>query len=322
MDMPATEARATVRGASEASLVDQARRSAAGQLEGLSGPRSASWRILRELALLAGGGRALLMQIAHPAVASAIEQHSTFRADPLGRARRTFDSMYAIHFGDLDQALETAARVRKRHCPVIGVVPGNAASTWAGRRFTARDPALMQWVQATLVDTAITTYEALVEPLGASGREAYYQEAKRTGAVLGVDPARTPKDYPSFQRYIAEMVAGRELAVGDLARGQARVLLGQPPSVALGGFLGRALTGSWLLLDQCPVRATVNGVTQVFTAGLLPAELRASFGMSWGPADEAAFRALRAGMGAVYRRLPPSMRFHPAYRAAMQRTAA
>ena len=35
-------------------------------MEGLAGPGSVSWRVNREAALLLGGGRALLMQVAHP----------------------------------------------------------------------------------------------------------------------------------------------------------------------------------------------------------------------------------------------------------------
>jgi uncharacterized protein (DUF2236 family) len=282
-----------------------------------------SWRILRELALLAGGGRALLMQIAHPAVASAVEAHSSFRKDPLGRARRTFDSMYQIHFGDLDQALEAAARVRKRHCPVHGVVSRDAAPAKAGVRYSARDPELLQWVHATLIDTAIVTYDALVGPLGAEEREAYYQESKLTGLVLGVDTARMPADYPAFQRYVAAMLAGSELSVGDLARAQARALLSQPPSLALGGFLGCAPSPSLsMVLDRGPGRAGVNRLTELLTAGLLPEALRAPFGLSWGPADAVAFPVLREGLGAAYRCLPPCARFHPAYRAALRRTGA
>ncbi len=47
---------------------------------GLFGPGSMAWEIEREMILLAGGGRATLLQLAHPFVAYAIEQHSVTKS--------------------------------------------------------------------------------------------------------------------------------------------------------------------------------------------------------------------------------------------------
>ena len=62
-------------------------------LAGLFGPRSITWKINRESVLLLGGGRALLLQIAHPLVAAGVGAHSDFRTDPLGRLQRTLDAV-------------------------------------------------------------------------------------------------------------------------------------------------------------------------------------------------------------------------------------
>jgi hypothetical protein len=56
---------------------------------GIFGPRSLTWQIDREAAVFLGAGRALLLQLAHPWVAAAIEQHSHAFADPVGRFHRT-----------------------------------------------------------------------------------------------------------------------------------------------------------------------------------------------------------------------------------------
>ena len=63
---------------------------AAGSEAGVFGPNSQIWRIDREAAAFLGAGRALLMQLAHPWVASAIAQHSTALSDPIGRFHGTF----------------------------------------------------------------------------------------------------------------------------------------------------------------------------------------------------------------------------------------
>ena len=53
------------------------------------GPGRMIWTVNRELALLIGAGRALLMQLAHPLVAAGVAAHSRFAEDPLGRLVRT-----------------------------------------------------------------------------------------------------------------------------------------------------------------------------------------------------------------------------------------
>ena len=107
-------------------------------------------RVDGEGVLLLGGGRALLMQLAHPAVAAGVSDHSDFRDDPFVRLRRTLDASYAIVFGEADEAAEVAAAVRAVHATVTG--PG----------YRADDPALLLWVHATLVDTALRIYERLL----------------------------------------------------------------------------------------------------------------------------------------------------------------
>ena len=55
-------------------------------IPGLYGPDSEAWYLNREAMLLLGAGpRALLLQIAHPAVAAGVNDHSDFRADPWRR---------------------------------------------------------------------------------------------------------------------------------------------------------------------------------------------------------------------------------------------
>jgi uncharacterized protein (DUF2236 family) len=46
---------------------------ASGSLSGIFGPQSMTWRINREAAIFLGAGRALLLQLAHPWIAAAIE---------------------------------------------------------------------------------------------------------------------------------------------------------------------------------------------------------------------------------------------------------
>src|SRR5271154_3167971 len=76
--------------------------------EGLFGPGSVTWRISQDALVFLGAGRAALLQLAHPYVAHAIEQHSETRRDPIGRFNRTFLHVYGMIFGDLDAAIASA----------------------------------------------------------------------------------------------------------------------------------------------------------------------------------------------------------------------
>src|SRR5918995_5645821 len=79
------------------------------------GADSISWRISRESVLLLGGGRALILQVAHPGVAAGVAQHSDYRTDPWGRVYRSVDTALRIAFGDAETSLAAAERLRRGH---------------------------------------------------------------------------------------------------------------------------------------------------------------------------------------------------------------
>src|SRR5262245_48911263 len=122
--------------------------------------RNGGWlrRIHSQSALLFGGGRALLLEVAHPLVAAGVAEHSSFRTDPLGRLRRTLDAMHAIAFGDHAAALAAARGVERSHARVRGTLSADAGRYPAGTRYDGRDVDLVIWVWATLVDTALCVY--------------------------------------------------------------------------------------------------------------------------------------------------------------------
>ena len=77
-------------------------------------------RIGAESVLMLGGGRALLMQAAHPLVASGIVEHSDYSADPWKRLGRTLLALYTVVFGTREEADRTGAIVQAVHRPVRG----------------------------------------------------------------------------------------------------------------------------------------------------------------------------------------------------------
>jgi uncharacterized protein (DUF2236 family) len=236
--------------------------------------RDALQRVLGEGVLLAGGGRALLLQVAHPAVAAGVVAHSGYRRDRVGRLLRTLRPMYALAFGTPAQVAAAAAGVRAAHERVVG--PGYRAS----------DPALLAWVLATLIDSALVVHARCLGPLPGPLAERYYQQLCALGGLLGMPRAALPANRAGFARYFATMV--RSLEVGPEAHVIAAELFAPLPG-----------SGPALLLAR------------EVTAALLPAPLRRAYGLPWDPARAAALEAACALSRVLLPRLPVALRRPP-----------
>ncbi len=253
---------------------------------GLFGPESMIWRVNREAAVALAGTCAILMQFAHPKVAAGVRDHSRFKDDPAGRLRRTFDLTLAWVFGSRAQAIEAARIVNRRHDAVQGL------------GYSAKDPALLMWVQATLVYSAIRAYRAFVGPLTETEADQYFQDTKGIGVLLGVPKEMYPATLEQFLAYMQEMMARGEVAVSDDARHLASVVL-QPRFPGVPRF---AFT---------PLRT--------ITAGLLPVRLREQYGLEWGKPQRAVFTVCEKVLPRILRVTPPVVRFLPPARHAYRR---
>jgi uncharacterized protein (DUF2236 family) len=275
----------------EASLAELAR-SVHDPHAGILGPRSVAWQVGGDLAVFLGGGRAALLQLAHPFVAYAVDQHSQTRADVVGRFQRTFRNVFAMVFGELDDALFAARRVHQIHTRIHGTIPIDVGAWRAGTPYHANDADALRWVHATLVDTTILVREKLDGPLPTARRDAYMVEMNRFAALFGIPRALLPNSWADHAAYMADMIP--RLAVAPAAREIAAFLLGrsgtqQPP-------LGR--------------------LVEALTASLLPGDLAAQFRLRRGKLPVG---ALLAALAPVYRRLPSRVVAIPARSAATRR---
>ena len=264
---------------------------------GLYGPGSLSWTVDRELLLFLGGGRAALLQLAHPFVAYAVAEHSRVERDLLGRFRRTFDNVFAMVFGDLDHAVASARRVHAIHQRVSGEINEPVGPYRAGRRYQANDEDALLWVHATLVDSAVQSFELTVRPLSTDEKQRYYAESRRFALLFGIPDSVLPRDWPAFCAYNERM--WRELEVARPAAALAERLL-SPPAIR-----PKALC-DWY---------------RMMTAGLLPERLRGQFGLVFEARERAAFATSIRALKLARRALPPQLRYLPAYHDAMRRIA-
>ena len=273
-------------------------RSTVDPAESLFGPASVTWRVNREAVILLGGGRALLLQIAHPLVAAGVAAHSRFRQRPLERLWRTLDLMLTLVFADGARAIEAVRTIERVHARVRGVLEADAGPFARGTPYDASDPRLLFWVYATLVDTAPLVYERFVRPLTAAERAAYYEESKAGARLFAIPEPLIPPTRERFDAYVDEMVRGDVLAVGAAARDVAASILRPPVPLALapafraGGFLA---------------------------VGLLPPSLRERFGFAWSAGQERALRAIAAAARVGLPLLPGFARLMPHARRAARR---
>lgn len=278
-------------------LIESTRRQTPDARAGLYGPASLYWTIAREGVVLAGGGSAALLQLAHPYVAHAVDQHSATRADMAGRFQRTFTNVFAIVFGDLDHAIGAARRVHAVHSRIEGEITEDVGQFARGHRYAANTEEALLWVHATLVHEALQAYSRLVRPLGASERAEYWQESKRFAHLFGITDRVMPNSYSDFERYFRAMIASDTIAVGTAARELATFLF-TPPRRLL---------------------APLTAINRVVTAGFLPEKVRVGYRLPFGGRERVQFRAAMSTIRAARRALPRQLRYFPAYNEALLR---
>ncbi len=260
-------------------------------------PNGVAWRVQRQSVIVLGGRRALLMQIAHPAVAAAVAEHSDFKQDPFGRLRRTIEPMFTLAFGTVEQAEAAYRQIDSVHARVRSHVrsPAGADVLTGGISYNARDPELLFWVHATLVDTAMLVYRHMAGELDRRDARQFYQESKIVARLFRIPDELIPSGLGEFQRYMREMIERGPVRVSATARELARSIL-YPPVPLVPSF--------------------AFDVINIVTAGLLPAPLREQFGLRWSPARRLLSDAAEAGIWMTLPILPEVLRVVPAARAA------
>jgi uncharacterized protein (DUF2236 family) len=245
-----------------------------------------TWRVAREAVLLLGGGRALLLQVAHPSIAAAVAAHSRYDVDPWGRLLRTLRVVTLITFGDGATSATAARSLWRGHAAIAGTRAD-------GSSYRATEPDLLLWVWATLVQSSLLVYTRFVGDLTPAEIERFYAEQHRFARVCGIPDGYCPVGYEAFAAYFDEMVESG-LDVGSEARGIADAVLLPPVPAPL----------------ALPSRPSFE-LLRLTTVGLLPPSLRAAYSLPWGPRRERAFRLATAAARRTVALVPPRLRQLP-----------
>lgn len=146
-------------------------------------PGSVQWRVFKNpIALGIGGVAAVLLEFADARIRSGVWDHSTYKADPIGRSKRTGIAAMVGVYGPASAARRVIQGVTNMHARVSGETPG-------GEVYRALDPELLDWVAATAGYGFLNAYDRFVHPLSEADKSRFYAEGKAVTALYGVKTA-------------------------------------------------------------------------------------------------------------------------------------
>jgi uncharacterized protein (DUF2236 family) len=190
---------------------------------GYFGPESMMWRVNKEITVLFGGARALLMHAAHPLIAAGARQTSFYQRDPWKRLIRTLSLQNSVTFGTKEEADESANRINKLH----EVIKGKDEVT--GETYDALDHEQLLWVHACLQVSSIYFYEKTVKKLTDEEKNQYHRENMIVAELVLIDKNIMPKSHEDLKKWIIEKSRQREyLLLTDVAKDVYDIISGGP----------------------------------------------------------------------------------------------
>ena len=190
---------------------------------GYFGPQSMMWKVNKEITVLFGGARALLMHAAHPLIAAGARQTSFYQRDPWKRLIRTLSLQNSVTFGTKEEADESAHRINKLH----EVIKGEDEIT--GGYYDALDHEQLLWVHACLQISSIYFYEKTVKKLTEQEKNQYHEENSIAAEMVLVDRKIMPKTHEDLKDWVIKKSREKDyLVLTDVAIDVADIINGGP----------------------------------------------------------------------------------------------
>ena len=190
---------------------------------GYFGPQSMMWKVNKEITVLFGGARALLMHAAHPLIAAGARQTSFYQRDPWKRLIRTLSLQNSVTFGTKEEADDSAHRINKLH----EVINGEDEIT--GGYYDALDHEQLLWVHACLQISSIYFYEKTVKKLTDDEKNQYHEENSIAAEMVLVDRKIMPKTHEDLKNWVIEKSREKDyLVLTDVAIDVADIINGGP----------------------------------------------------------------------------------------------
>jgi len=190
---------------------------------GYFGPNSMMWKVNKEITVLFGGARALLMHAAHPLIAAGARQTSFYQRDPWKRLIRTLSLQNSVTFGTKEEADESAHRINKLH----EVIKGKDSVT--GNIYDALDHEQLLWVHACLQISSIYFYEKTVKKLSNDEKNQYHLENTKAAELVLINTKEMPESHDELKIWVKEKSRENNyLIYTDVAKDVQEIIAGGP----------------------------------------------------------------------------------------------
>ena len=190
---------------------------------GYFGPNSMMWRVNKEITVLFGGARALLMHAAHPLIAAGARQTSFYQRDPWKRLIRTLSLQNSVTFGTKEEANESALRINKLHEVIKG------KDTVTGETYDALNHDQLLWVHACLQISSIYFYEKTVRKLTDKEKDQYHEENMKAAEMVLVKKNLMPKSHRELKEWVVTLSKQKDfLILTDVAEDVQNIIKGGP----------------------------------------------------------------------------------------------
>ena len=190
---------------------------------GYFGPNSMMWKINKEITVLFGGARALLMHASHPLIAAGARQTSLYQRDPWKRLIRTLSLQNSVTFGTKEEADDSATRINKLH----EVIKGEDHVT--GKIYDALDHEQLLWVHACLQLSSIFFYEKTVKKLTDDEKNLYHKENMLSADLVLINTNKMPKTHNELRDWVISKSKEKHfLKITDVAIDVKEIIAGGP----------------------------------------------------------------------------------------------
>ena len=190
---------------------------------GYFGPDSMMWKVNKEITVLFGGARALLMHAAHPLIAAGARQTSFYQLDPWKRLIRTLSLQNSVTFGTKEEADESAKRINKLHEVIKGT------DEVSGRFYDALDHEQLLWVHACLQISSIYFYEKTVKKLTTDEKNQYHKENTLAAEMVLIDTKKMPTTHEGLKQWVINKSKEKNfLMLTDVAKDVYKIIGGGP----------------------------------------------------------------------------------------------
>ncbi|HET6152077.1 MAG TPA: oxygenase MpaB family protein [Marmoricola sp.] len=236
-------------------------------------------------------GSAFLLQTMEPSIGAVVNEHSTFRTDPIGRGLRSLASVMMWVYGD-EESLAEVERLREMHASLNAVDAD-------GVRHMALSSGPWAWVLLT----GVHAYTEGAKYFGTDDLDvdSMYEEMKQLMRGFKVAEKEIPATYadfvPFFEAKVAEQLQNTVVAQ-DFLTGV------RHPGPPLG--TPALLRPVWRLFTN-----PLGYVQHLATVGTVPPVAREKLGISWTRRQELQLRLLGKVVARTVPLLPERLRYFP-----------